>query len=116
MFELPTAASSSKASVFGDEATGEENRTFGSASVLLGSCLGQKDPQWSVAGVRLTRPGRGFLVHLFIPARYPPWSDAWLGIHHARVSIRYPQGSRACGQPVKPGWRFVSPIKKFRMH
>lgn len=70
LFDLPTAASSSKASAFGDEATGEQNGTVGSESVLLGSCLGQKDPQWPVAGVRLTRPGRGFLILLFTPSDF----------------------------------------------
>ena len=92
LFDLPTAASSSKASAFGDEATGEQNGTGGSESVLLGSCLGQKDPQWSVVGVRLTRPDRGFFALLSFLLTYSQIGLAngtRLGRFPIRFSLRF---------------------------
>ncbi len=87
MFDLPTAASSSKVSAFGDEATGEKNGTLGSENVLLGSCLGQKDPQWSVAGVRLTRPGRGFFAFLTPPSDFLRENLGLFFMHRVHVPI-----------------------------
>ncbi len=42
---LPTAASPPATSVSGGEAPGEARFRFGCTRDLLGSCLGQKDPQ-----------------------------------------------------------------------
>ncbi len=67
MFGLPTAASPPKVSTSGGGATGDASEST-IYRVLLGSCLGQKDPQWLAAGVRLTRPGRGFLSTLMTDA------------------------------------------------
>jgi len=89
MIDLPTAASSSKASAFGDEATGGQNGTCGSESVLLGSCLGQKDPQWSVAGVRLTCPGRGFLAYLTPPLDFLSEMSRHFGLFRVRFPIHF---------------------------